>query len=108
MFKAMEVRKLRADKKSFAVIEPLCSQDGMEGGTVDEEDQAQVTEGFDCQTEVLALFFSQWAVERHRVFCIIQGSDVFRAVHEEHEPSWFSKERAEVGEDPQPLSHWDP
>lgn len=40
MFKAMEVRKLRADKKSFAVIEPLCSQDGMEGGTVDEEDQA--------------------------------------------------------------------
>lgn len=40
MFKAMEVRKLRADKKSFTVIEPLCSQDGMEGGTVDEEDQA--------------------------------------------------------------------
>ena len=42
------------------------------------------------------------------MFCIIQGSDVFRAVHKEREPTWVCKERAEVGGDPQPLSHWDP
>lgn len=56
MGKAIEVRKLRADKKLFVLTEPLCSRDGMEGGKTD-EDQAQVTEGFDCQAEGLALFF---------------------------------------------------
>lgn len=39
LFKATEARKLRADKKSFAITESLCPQDGMEGGTID-EDQA--------------------------------------------------------------------
>ena len=57
MGKAIEVRKLRADKKSFVLTEPLCSRDGVEGGKIDEEDKAQVTEGFDCQAEGLALFF---------------------------------------------------
>lgn len=46
MVKAIEVRKLRADKKSFVLIEPLCSQDGLEEGKINEENQTQVAEGF--------------------------------------------------------------
>lgn len=79
MSRVMEVRKPRANKKLFVVVELSCSRSGVEGGKIAEGDQAWVRKASVARLKVWLIFFSVDSAGDTEGFA--QGSDAFRVVH---------------------------